>query len=64
MLTDKQKIEASRLAAIRPPVVPGTRYIPNDSERESFYAMVNDAMKGIKDFRDVQTFCDIAGVPD
>lgn len=66
MLTIMQKASALHCLSIRPPVIEGTRVIPDDTARLQWFDSVMEAMKaqGIKGMRDITEFCDLAGVPD
>jgi hypothetical protein len=66
MLTATQTLVAADLLSKRPAVLPGTRVILNDNERTRYYDEVTKAMQhhGVKTPQAVNTFCDLAGVPD
>lgn len=66
MLTPIQKRAAQRMFNYRPLVIPGTRVIANQQEREAWYRRVTLTMQryGIKGQSNIDVFCNIAGVPD
>lgn len=64
-LSKKARIAAEALLAKRPPVIPGTRFAPNQKAREKWYADVCAAMKEVNlPVSKTNAFCDVAGVPD
>ena len=65
MLTDLQKKVAEELLASRPAVIPGTRAIVKYEDAVTWHDKVYGAMREYKvETRDVNAFCDIAGVAD
>jgi hypothetical protein len=62
-LTCLQSAEARVLRHCRPPVLIGTRVIVDDTLRRAWYGQVSDAMNRLN-VKDVNAFCDLAGVPD
>lgn len=66
-LSKRAYIEATKLLASRPTVIPNTRVILNEKDRLEYYQRVNDAMEeyiNIDDPHQIAAFCDAAGVPD
>lgn len=66
MLTKDQIEAAQALFNSRPPVIPGTRVVIKQSERNRWYQRITDAMAalGVHDADAVREFCDLAGLPD
>jgi hypothetical protein len=65
MLNPTQILAAAELLKSRPPVLEGTRIIPGSSDRNRYYAQVTAVMRSTKvSDKDVNDFCDRAGVPD
>ena len=65
-LTKQQAKAASALFQARPAVIPGTRAIIDAEKQRVWFAQVNNALAehGITSPRDINAFCDLAGVPD
>ena len=65
-LTQQQIAEAKRLLEQRPPVLTGTRVVPDATQRSAWYTLVTSTMQMLKitNGRAVNQFCDLAGVPD
>lgn len=66
MLTETQVKAAQEMRTLRPAVIPGTNVIPDDAQRRAWYKQVTATMErvGISGLsRDIEEFCNIAGVP-
>lgn len=64
-LTDDQRKAAEEMLTARPPVIEGTRVVPDDAARLDWYNKVFTRMHELA-LTDAQAaeFCDVAGVPD
>jgi len=64
-LTPAQREAAAELLRVRPPVLPGTRAIPDNAQRNAWYALVTQGIVDLSIPTDaVEEFCDLAGVAD
>jgi hypothetical protein len=66
MLTAAQKRAAANLLRERPMTYDNTRVIVDEGQKKAWFDKVYETMKevGIRTYKDIQKFCDIAGVPD
>jgi hypothetical protein len=68
MLNATQTLAAADLLTHRPEVVPGTRAILNRPAALAWYNRVTHVMEVVgidpTDYKKVNAFCDLAGVPD
>lgn len=65
-LNNVQMFAALLLRTRRPAVIPGTRAIISEQERNVWNQEVTDSMKrvGVRNPADIEDFCDSAGVAD
>lgn len=64
-LNETQILAAAELLKSRPPVIEGTRVIPDTAARNDYYQRVRDVMASTKVAdSNVNAFCDLCGVPD
>lgn len=64
-LTSAHRLAARSLRLQRPPVLTGTRVIVDDAQRKAWYEQVTKTMQKLAiPGKQVNAFCDLAGVPD